>query len=62
VAVFFDDYFASTAMVFEKREWLHGEEVRAKTAVLKQAILHTFKSSETFKRIKNFSVKIKAQF
>jgi hypothetical protein len=49
VTVFFDDYFASSAVVFAKREWLHGEEVRAKTAVLIQAILHTFKSSETLK-------------
>ena len=49
MTVLFDDYFASSAVVFAKREWLHGEEVRAKTAVLKQAILHTFKSSETLK-------------
>jgi hypothetical protein len=49
VAVFFDDFFAPRAVVFAKREWLHGEEVPAKTAVLKQAILHTFKSSETLK-------------
>jgi hypothetical protein len=61
VAVFFDDFFASRAMVFAKREWLHCEEIQAKTAVLKQAILHTFKSSKTLKN-KELSVKIKAQF